>query len=105
MRPVLRVTGTVLVIAVAFVTPVLATATATPASADTVVNGCTIVANPTPTNFTNCPGADLQGPTCRASTSHSPTWLPLSSPAIASLRTRSPPSWCNAKARVSAGRT
>lgn len=61
MRPVLRVTGTVLVIAVAFVTPVLATATATPASADTVVNGCTIVANPTPTNFTNCPGADLSG--------------------------------------------
>ncbi len=60
----LRVTGTVLVIAVAFVTPVLATST--PASADTVVNGCTIVSSPTPTNFTNCPntnfsGADLLG--------------------------------------------
>jgi hypothetical protein len=41
----LRVTGTVLVIAVAFVTPVLATST--PASADTVVDGCTIVSNPT----------------------------------------------------------
>ncbi len=55
----LRLSGTVLVIAVAFVTPVLAMAAATPASADTVVNGCTIVSNPTPTNFTNCPGADL----------------------------------------------
>jgi uncharacterized protein YjbI with pentapeptide repeats len=55
----LRVTGTVLVIAVAFVTPVLATST--PASADTVVNGCTIVANPTATNFTDCPGANLSG--------------------------------------------
>jgi uncharacterized protein YjbI with pentapeptide repeats len=30
-----------------------------PASADTVINGCTIVSNPTTTNFTNCPGADL----------------------------------------------
>lgn len=55
----LRVTATVLVIAIAFVTPVLTTST--PASADTVINGCTIVANPTPTNFTNCPGVDLGG--------------------------------------------
>jgi uncharacterized protein YjbI with pentapeptide repeats len=51
------VTGTVLVIAVAFVTPVLVTSA--PAGADTVINGCTIVSNPTPTNFTNCPGVDL----------------------------------------------
>ena len=57
----LRVSGSALVVAVAFVTPVLATASATPASADTVINGCTIVSNPTPTNFTNCPGADLSG--------------------------------------------
>jgi uncharacterized protein YjbI with pentapeptide repeats len=57
----LRLSGTILVIAVAFVTPALATATATPASADTVVNGCTIVSNPTLTDFTNCPGADLTG--------------------------------------------
>jgi uncharacterized protein YjbI with pentapeptide repeats len=55
----LRVTGTVLVIAVAFITPALATSA--PASADTVVNGCTIVANPSATNFTNCPGANLSG--------------------------------------------
>jgi len=55
----LRVTSTVLVIAVAFVTPVLATSTS--ASADTVVNGCTVVSSPTATNFTNCPGADLSG--------------------------------------------
>jgi Bacterial Ig-like domain (group 3)/Bacterial Ig domain/Pentapeptide repeats (8 copies) len=57
----LRVGSSALVIVVAFVTPVLATATATPASADTVVNGCTIVSNPTSTNFTNCPGVDLAG--------------------------------------------
>ncbi len=55
----LRVCSSALVIVVAFVTPVLATAT--PASADTVVNGCTIVSNPTSTNFTNCPGVDLAG--------------------------------------------
>jgi uncharacterized protein YjbI with pentapeptide repeats len=53
----LRVTGTALVIAVASVTPVLVTST--PASADTVISGCAIVSNPTPTNFTNCPGAFL----------------------------------------------
>jgi uncharacterized protein YjbI with pentapeptide repeats len=35
--------------------------TSTPASADTVVDGCTIVSNPTPTNFTNCPNANLAG--------------------------------------------
>ena len=56
---ILRATGTVLVTVVAFVTPVLASST--PASADTVVDGCTIVSNPTPTNFTNCPGANLSG--------------------------------------------
>jgi uncharacterized protein YjbI with pentapeptide repeats len=54
------VAGTVLAIAVGFSIPVLAT-TAAPASADTVVDGCTIVSNPTPTNFTNCPGANLSG--------------------------------------------
>ena len=57
----LSVTGTTLLIAVGLVTPVLATTTATPAAADTVVDGCTIVSNPTSTNFTNCPGADLAG--------------------------------------------
>jgi uncharacterized protein YjbI with pentapeptide repeats len=55
----LRVTGTALAMATALVTPVLATATATPAAADTVVDGCTIVSNPTPTHFTNCPNANL----------------------------------------------
>ena len=35
--------------------------TTTPASADTVVDGCTIVSNPTSTNFTSCPGANLTG--------------------------------------------
>ena len=55
----LAVTGTVLVIAVTLVTPVLATSM--PASADMVVNGCTIVSNPTPTHFTNCANANLAG--------------------------------------------
>jgi Pentapeptide repeats (8 copies)/Bacterial Ig domain len=53
----LRMTGTVVVIVVASITPVLGTSGA--ASADTVVDGCTIVSNPTSTNFTDCPGADL----------------------------------------------
>ena len=57
----LQATGTALVIAVAAVTPILLTTTATPAFADTVVDGCTIVSNPTSTNFTDCPGADLAG--------------------------------------------
>ena len=57
----LRVSGSALVVAVVFVTPVLATASATPASAQTIIDGCTIVAFPTPTDFTNCPGADLAG--------------------------------------------
>ncbi len=56
----LRLAGVVLVIAVALVTPVVVGST--PASADTVVDGCTIVSNPTPTNFTDCPGATLPGP-------------------------------------------
>jgi uncharacterized protein YjbI with pentapeptide repeats len=55
----LRVTGAVLVIAAALVVPVLTMSA--PASADAVVDGCTIVSNPTPSNFTNCPGADLAG--------------------------------------------
>ena len=55
----LRVAGTVLVIAVALVTPVLVTSA--PAAADMVVDGCTIVTNPTPTDFTNCPSANLAG--------------------------------------------
>jgi len=55
----LRVTGAALAIATALVTPVLATTTATPAAADTVIDGCTIVSNPTPTHFTNCPNANL----------------------------------------------
>ena len=57
----LRVSGSALVIAVAFVTPVWAAASATPASADTVIDGCTVVSNPTPTHFTNCAGSDLAG--------------------------------------------
>jgi uncharacterized protein YjbI with pentapeptide repeats len=58
---VLRVTGTTLAIGLALVTPVLAGVAAAPASADTVVDGCTIVSNPTSTDFTNCPNANLAG--------------------------------------------
>lgn len=36
-------------------------ATATPAYANTTINGCTVVAHPTATRFTDCPGADLAG--------------------------------------------
>ena len=32
-----------------------------PAGADVVIDGCTIVANPTPTSHSKCPGADLAG--------------------------------------------
>lgn len=58
---VLQVTGTALVITVAAVTPLLVTTSAPPASADTVIDGCTIVSNPSPTHYTNCPGANLAG--------------------------------------------
>jgi uncharacterized protein YjbI with pentapeptide repeats len=50
-----------LAMAVALVPPVVVTMTATPASADTVIFGCTIVSNPTSTHFTNCPNSNLTG--------------------------------------------
>jgi hypothetical protein len=61
-----RTGGAVLAVALGLVTPVLATAAPSPASADTVVEGCTIVSNPTPTHFTDCSnwnstGASLDG--------------------------------------------
>ncbi len=55
----LRVGGTVLAVALGVVTPVLTTAPPSPASADTVVDGCTIVSNPTPFHFTSCPNVDF----------------------------------------------
>jgi uncharacterized protein YjbI with pentapeptide repeats len=55
-----RITGTVLAIGVAFVIPILVTTT-TPAAADIVFNGCTIVSNPSATHYTNCPNANLAG--------------------------------------------
>jgi Bacterial Ig-like domain (group 3)/Pentapeptide repeats (8 copies)/Bacterial Ig domain/HYR domain len=54
----LRRGGTVLAVVCGLVVPILVTGPP-PASADTVVDGCTIVSNPTSTNFTNCPGANL----------------------------------------------
>ena len=57
-RRLLRLTGTALLIGVALVTPTLVV-TSAPAFAQVVVDGCTIVSNPTPSNFTSCPGADL----------------------------------------------
>jgi Bacterial Ig domain/Pentapeptide repeats (8 copies)/HYR domain len=35
--------------------------TTTTASADTVIDGCTIVSNPTPTDFTDCPNMNFSG--------------------------------------------
>jgi uncharacterized protein YjbI with pentapeptide repeats len=55
----LRVSGSVLAIVIALVVPVLATAA--PAAADTVIDGCTIVSNPTPTDFTDCPNMNFSG--------------------------------------------
>jgi uncharacterized protein YjbI with pentapeptide repeats len=54
---VLAVSG----VAIAFVCLGLASALpgSSPAAADSVVGGCTIVSNPTPSHFTSCPGADL----------------------------------------------
>ncbi len=57
-RCLLRLTGTALLIAVALV-PLTVVVTSASASAQMVVDGCTIVSNPTPLNFTNCPGANL----------------------------------------------
>ena len=57
----LRMTGTALAMALALVPPIVVTAAATPASADTVIFGCTIVSNPTSTHFTNCPNSNLTG--------------------------------------------
>jgi uncharacterized protein YjbI with pentapeptide repeats len=39
----------------------LTTVDASSAFADSTINGCTIVAQPTPAHFTNCPAADLSG--------------------------------------------
>src|ERR1700735_2224460 len=59
-RRLLRLTGTVLLIATALVRPTVVV-TAAPSSADTLVDGCTIVSNPPPLHFTNCPNAQLGG--------------------------------------------
>ena len=48
-------------VALGFVAPVMTMSAPSPASADTVIDGCTIVSNPTAANFTNCPGVDLTG--------------------------------------------
>jgi Pentapeptide repeats (8 copies) len=53
-----RVGAIVLVVAAALV-PVMTAST--PASADTIVDGCTIVSNPTPTHFTSCAGDNFAG--------------------------------------------
>ncbi len=57
----LRIAGTTLAVALGLVAPLLATAVPTPASANMVFDGCTIVSNPTPTDFTDCPNASLAG--------------------------------------------
>ena len=67
IRRALRVAGTIVVLAVGLMTTISVTAEPSPASAaDTVIDGCTIVSNPTSSDFTDCPntnfsGADLLG--------------------------------------------
>ena len=61
IRRLPRIAGIVLVVPLGVVTPIVATSGLSPASADTVIDGCTIASNPTPTHFTNCPGAALFG--------------------------------------------
>lgn len=54
----LRIGGIALTAACGLLIPIVAIGPS-PTSADTVVDGCTIVSNPTSSNFTNCPGANL----------------------------------------------
>jgi uncharacterized protein YjbI with pentapeptide repeats len=63
---ILRVQGAVLAVALGLMVPVLVVTASSPAAANPVVSGCTIVSNPTSTNFTDCPnwnssGANLDG--------------------------------------------
>jgi uncharacterized protein YjbI with pentapeptide repeats len=58
-RYILRLVGTISLVTTALVLPGLAVSSS--ASADTVIDGCTIVSNPTPTHFTDCAGSDLAG--------------------------------------------
>jgi hypothetical protein len=60
VRWLVRFAGSVVLVAGVLAVPAVLSTTA-PASADTVINGCTIVSNPTTTSFTNCPGANLAG--------------------------------------------
>lgn len=61
MGRVLRRAGSALVVALGLVSPVLAACAAPSASADTVVDGCSIVTSPSSTTFTSCPDADFAG--------------------------------------------
>jgi uncharacterized protein YjbI with pentapeptide repeats len=56
-----RVTAMAMVMAAALVIPLTLVATSDPAGADTVIDGCTVVSNPTATNFSNCPNANFSG--------------------------------------------
>jgi uncharacterized protein YjbI with pentapeptide repeats len=60
VRWFVRFAGSVALVAGMLAVPVVLSTTA-PASADTVVDGCTVVSNPTSTHFTNCPGVDFSG--------------------------------------------
>ena len=59
-KRLLRPIGAGLLIVITLVIPTVVV-TSAPASADTFVDGCTIVSNPTPLHFTNCPNAELAG--------------------------------------------
>jgi uncharacterized protein YjbI with pentapeptide repeats len=57
-RWLVRFAGSVALVAGMLALPAVLSTTA-PASADAVIDGCTIVSNPTPSHFTNCAGQDL----------------------------------------------
>jgi hypothetical protein len=60
VRWLVRMAGSVALVAGILALPTVLS-TAAPAFADTVINGCTVVSNPTPSNFTNCPNMSIAG--------------------------------------------
>ena len=60
LRWLIRLAGSVALVSGMLALPSVLSTTTT-ASADTVIDGCTIVSNPTPTDFTDCPNMNFSG--------------------------------------------
>ncbi len=60
VRWLIRLAGSVALVSGMLALPSVLSTTTT-ASADTVIDGCTIVSNPTPTDFTDCPNMNFSG--------------------------------------------